>query len=265
MTLPPDRPAIMGILNVTPDSFSDGGEFFDSGTAIEAGLRMIDEGADLIDVGGESTRPGATPVPLEEELARILPVVQALATKIPVSIDTMKPEVARAALDAGAFLVNDVSGLRDPAMVSLVEERKSGVCIMHMQGDPRTMQHEPTYGDVVAEVGEYLVSRAQSVRAGEIWIDPGLGFGKTFEHNMALLRGLDEFVGTGLPVLLGVSRKSFIGRMMGGVEVGDRLEGTLAVQAYAQMKGVRVLRVHDVRASRRAVEALCVLAPFLGH
>lgn len=259
MILPPDRPAIMGILNVTPDSFSDGGRFADPHSAIEHGRRMIDEGADLLDVGGESTRPGADPVSEEEELRRVIPVVSELAKLIPISIDTMKPAVARAALDAGAFLVNDVSGLRSQEMIAVVEEAQSGVCIMHMQGDPRTMQKEPFYDDVVREVLAYLLERAGSVTSPQIWIDPGVGFGKSLDHNLAILRNLDRFAATPYPVLLGVSRKSFIGKLTGGAPVDDRLEGTLAMQAWAQIKGVRVLRVHDLRASRRAVDVLSAL------
>ncbi len=249
----------MGILNVTPDSFSDGGRYSDPLLAIEHGRQMIDEGADLLDVGGESTRPGADPVSEEEELGRVIPVVAELAKLIPISIDTMKPSVARAAIDAGAFLVNDVSGLRSPEMVSVVEETQCGVCIMHMQGDPRTMQKEPFYEDVVEEVLAYLVERATSVRSPQIWIDPGVGFGKSLDHNLSILRNLDRFAATTYPVLLGVSRKSFIGKLTGGAAVEDRLEGTLAMQAWAQIKGVRVLRVHDVRASRRAVDVLGAL------
>lgn len=249
----------MGILNVTPDSFSDGGRFADPHSAIEHGRRMIDEGADLLDVGGESTRPGADPVSEEEELRRVIPVVSELAKLIPISIDTMKPAVARAALDAGAFLVNDVSGLRSQEMIAVVEEAQSGVCIMHMQGDPRTMQKEPFYDDVVREVLAYLLERAGSVTSPQIWIDPGVGFGKSLDHNLAILRNLDRFAATPYPVLLGVSRKSFIGKLTGGAPVDDRLEGTLAMQAWAQIKGVRVLRVHDLRASRRAVDVLSAL------
>lgn len=260
MTLPPDRPAVMGILNVTPDSFSDGGRFFEPSAAIDHGLRMIDEGADLLDVGGESTRPGADPVDEAEELRRVVPAIAHLAKLIPISVDTMKPAVAAAALDAGAFLVNDVSGLRDPAMVTLVQNTGCSVCIMHMQGNPQTMQHNPQYDDVVREVRDYLVGRAREVGAKETWIDPGIGFGKEYEHNIALLRGLSALVEAPYPVMLGVSRKSFIGKMMGGAEVNDRLEGTLAAQAWAQLAGVRVLRAHDVKATRRAVETVSILS-----
>lgn len=262
--LPADRPAVMGILNVTPDSFSDGGAFLDSSAALDRALRMVDEGADLVDVGGESTRPGAFAVPAEEEWSRVGVVVERLARRgVPVSIDTRKPEVARRALAGGALVVNDVSGLRDPAMMDLVCSRPCSVCIMHMQGEPATMQIEPAYRDVVQEVREFLLRQAEeAVRRGkaaqDVWIDPGIGFGKTTEHNRALLRSLDRLVGTGYPVLLGVSRKSFVGRVLGSetapLPVEDRLEGTLTVQVWAQLQGVRVLRVHDVLAARRCVE-----------
>ncbi|MFN3684652.1 MAG: dihydropteroate synthase [Fimbriimonadaceae bacterium] len=262
--LPADRPAVMGILNVTPDSFSDGGAFLDSSAALDHALRMVDEGADLVDVGGESTRPGAAEVPADEEWSRVGNILESLVRRgVPVSVDTRKAEVARRALDCGACVVNDVSGLRDPAMMDLVCSRPCAVCIMHMQGEPATMQIQPHYRDVVEEVLEFLLRQAsEAVRRGkpssDVWIDPGIGFGKTTEHNRALIRSLDRLVRTGYPVLLGVSRKSFIGRVLGGeatpLPVEDRLEGTLAVHVWAQLQGVRVLRVHDVLATRRCVE-----------
>jgi len=264
LRLPADRPAVMGILNVTPDSFSDGGAFLNPSAALDRALRMVDEGADLVDVGGESTRPGASEVPVDEEWSRVGSVVERLAGRgVPVSIDTRKAEVARRALEGGASVVNDVSGLRDPAMMDLVCSRPCAVCIMHMRGEPATMQIQPSYRDVVEEIREFLLRQAgEAVRRGkaaqDVWIDPGIGFGKTTEHNRALLRSLDRLVGTGHPVLLGVSRKSFIGRVLGSEEaplpVGDRLEGTLAMQIWAQLQGVRVLRVHDVMAARRCVD-----------
>ncbi|MBC8065948.1 MAG: dihydropteroate synthase, partial [Chlorobia bacterium] len=221
----------------------------------------IEDGADLIDIGGESTRPGAESVTVEEEIRRTIPVVAALAKQgIAVSIDTMKPEVARTALDAGAFLVNDVSGFRNPAMRELVQDRKPTVCIMHMQGEPRTMQANPTYRDVVQEVCDYLVvvARVLDLPQNQMWIDPGIGFGKSIEHNLSLLRNLEAFVETGYPVLVGVSRKSFIGRLLSKTDqplpVADRLEGTLAAQVVAQMKGAKIIRAHDVLASRRAID-----------
>lgn len=262
ISLPNNKPALMGILNVTPDSFSDGGLHFDHSIAIGKGLQMMEEGADLVDVGGESTRPGAEPVGVEEELRRTVSVVEGLARQgVPVSIDTMKPEVARAALDVGAFLVNDVSGLRDPAMRELVQTRRPTVCVMHMQGEPRTMQANPVYQDVVREVRDYLVDVAGSLDLPkeQMWIDPGIGFGKTVEHNLTLIRGLESLVETGYPVLIGVSRKGFIGKVLRDVPVADRLEGTLAIQAIAQMKGVRVIRTHDVKAASRAIQMVAAI------
>lgn len=263
---PAGRPAIMGVLNVTPDSFSDGGLYPDAGLAVEAGLRMFEEGADIIDVGGESTRPGAEPVSSDEEISRVAPVIDGLVAEgLRVSIDTHKPEVAKVALDLGAAMVNDISGLRDPDMVDLCAKAGCGVCVMHMLGTPKTMQAHPVYGDVLRDVKEYLLHAcALAEKAGvdraDIWIDPGIGFGKTLSHNLELLRRLDELVALGYPVLVGVSRKSFIGRVLGAVEIGgdsllpvdQRLEGTLAAQVVAQVKGARALRVHDVSEARRA-------------
>lgn len=256
----------MGVLNVTPDSFSDGGLYLDAGAAIAAGIQMVEEGADIVDVGGESTRPGAEPVSLEEEIARIAPVVEGLVAKgLRVSIDTQKPEVAKAALVLGAAMVNDVSGLRDPDMVDVCAKAGCGICVMHMLGTPKTMQAHPVYGDVVRDVKEYLLHAcALAERAGvhraDLWIDPGIGFGKSLGHNLEILRRLDEIVALGYPVLVGVSRKSFIGRILGSDELGgdaqvppqERLEGTLAAQVAAQLKGARAIRVHDVRQARRA-------------
>lgn len=249
----------MGILNVTPDSFYDGGRWSSLGDAIDHGLRMRDEGADWIDVGGESTRPGARPVSEAEELERVIPVVQALAQAgCQVSIDTTKVRVAEAALDAGAAWINDVHGLRDEAMVELVVERQVRVCIMHMQGTPQTMQEAPHYDQLIPEVWGELVERANSL-AGRgvpkkwIFLDPGIGFGKRLEHNLSLLKNL-PFI-SDYPILLGVSRKSFIGQVLGRegamLPVEERLEGTLAVQVYAQLSGVACLRVHDVAAAHR--------------
>ncbi len=259
-TPPPNQPALMGVLNVTPDSFSDGGSYSDATAAIDAALRMVDDGADIIDVGGESTRPGARPVDGAEELRRTIPIVEALARRgIAVSIDTMKPEVASVALQAGAVFVNDVGGLRAEGMLEVVVAAQCSVCIMHMRGEPNTMQENPEYGDVVRDVRSFLLQRAvraeeAGVKAERIWIDPGIGFGKTIEHNLALLRSLEVLSATGFPVLVGVSRKSFIGRVLGGLEVHDRLEGTLAAQVVAQMKGARMLRAHDIKPARRAIE-----------
>lgn len=257
---PPNRPALMGVLNVTPDSFSDGGSYPTVDAAIEAALCMVDDGADLIDVGGESTRPGALPVSVEEELRRTIPIVGALARRdVSVSIDTMKPEVASAALEAGAVFVNDVGGLRAEGMLEVVVAAQCSVCIMHMKGEPSAMQENPEYSDVVREVRSFLLQRAvraeeAGVKAERIWIDPGIGFGKSLKHNLALLSHLDVLSATGFPVLVGVSRKSFVGRVLGGLEVHDRLEGTLAAQVVAQVKGARMLRAHDIKPARRAIE-----------
>lgn len=267
--LPSGRPAIMGILNVTDDSFSDGGRFRDAAEAVDAGLRMVAEGADLIDVGGESTRPGADPVPVEEELRRVLPVVEGLAARgVVVSIDTMKPEVASRALDAGAAVVNDVNGLRAAGMLEVVAASQCSVCIMHMLGEPKTMQQAPAYVDVVREVRAFLLLQAARLEeaglpASNIWIDPGIGFGKTVEHNLELVRSIDKFVATGYPVLLGVSRKSFIGRVLGGdapLPVEEREEGTLALHCWAALHGVRVLRTHDVQSTARVLTMLSAIA-----
>lgn len=261
--LPPDRPALMGILNVTPDSFSDGGLHFEPSAAIDAARRMVEEGADLIDVGGESTRPGSEGISLEEELRRVVPVVRAIAADgVTVSIDTMKPQTARAALDAGATIVNDVTALSNPEMIDVVADAGCIVCLMHMKGEPRTMQVSPVYDDVIREVRDYLLDRAElavacDIPSDRIWIDPGIGFGKNLEHNLSLLRHLESFVETGYPVLVGVSRKSFIGRIlrpMDPLPVEDRLEGTLAAQVVAQMKGAKIIRAHDVKQARRAID-----------
>ena len=254
------RTAVMGIVNVTPDSFSDGGRYFDAARAVAHGEQMAHEGADVIDVGGESTRPGARPVPAEEEIERVIPVIRGLRRKIsiPISIDTMKSRVARAALDEGADLVNDISALSfDPAMASLVAAEKAPVVLMHMQGTPRTMQQSPTYGDVVEEVKAFLQQRIQfSIDAGveseRIIIDPGIGFGKNLEHNLALLRGLSALTALGRPVLAGISRKTFIGKLLdAGPE--ERLEGSLAAAVAAALAGANIIRVHDVKEAVRAV------------
>lgn len=269
--LPAHRPALMGVLNVTPDSFSDGGRYLDRERAVERALEMVDQGADLVDVGGESTRPGAEPVDADEELRRVLPVVEALAARgVAVSIDTSKPEVARETLAAGAAVLNDVTGLRDPAMREAAVEAGCTVCAMHMRGDPRTMQSQAVYADVVVEVrDELLASVARCERDGiareRIWIDPGIGFSKNVAQNLELLHRLPEVVATGYPVLVGASRKSFLGKVLGSeshpAPVAERVEGTLAAHVVAQMHGARVLRVHDVLEGRRALE---VTAAILG-
>ena len=249
------RPLVMGVLNVTPDSFSDGGRWLDPEAAISHGLRLVAEGADVVDIGGESTRPGAAEVPIEEELRRVLPVVDALAGHVRVSIDTKKREVAEAALDAGATILNDVSaGLYEVAAV-----HDAGWVAMHMRGTPLTMQEQAQYDDVVGEVREFLLHRVRlALAAGvkEVWIDPGLGFAKTADHNLALLARLDELVASGHPVLVGASRKSFIGKLTGGAPVDDRLEGSLALAVWAMEKGAAMVRVHDVRATVQAARLI---------
>lgn len=263
--LPARRPAVMGILNVTPDSFSDGGLYLSSDAAIERGMQMVTEGADLVDVGGESTRPGALAVGESEELSRVMPVIGALVARgVAVSIDTSKSIVAKQALDAGACVVNDVTAGSDPKMAQVCAEADATVCLMHMQGEPRTMQIAPHYEEVVTEVRDYLVNRAQTFRStfgvNDIWIDPGIGFGKTVEHNLALLSNLEVFVVTELPVLIGVSRKSFLGKILGGeyapIPPEERIEAGIAAQVVAQMAGVKIIRTHDVVQTRRAVEVV---------
>jgi dihydropteroate synthase len=258
---------LMGIINVTPDSFSDGGVNFDAEAAIATGLRMLDDGADILDVGGESTRPGAEPISAEEEMRRVLPVVDALAKHGAVSIDTMKSEVAQAAIEHGATIVNDVTALADPAMPDVVARARCTVCLMHMQGNPRTMQANPVYENVVHDVRDFLLERAAFAQAcgishDKIWIDPGIGFGKTLTQNLLLLGHIDEFARTGYPVLIGVSRKSFLGRISDAeklLPVEDRLEGTLAAQVIAQMKGATIIRAHDVKEARRAMDVAAAI------
>jgi len=244
---------VMGVLNVTPDSFSDGGQFFDVGRAVEHGLQMAVDGAAIIDVGGESTRPGAAPVSPEQQIERVVPVIKQLAEKVdvPISVDTYNFEVAKAALNAGAAMINDITALSDSSLAGLAAKQQVPVVLMHMQGTPRTMQVEPKYDDVVSEVRRFLLSRAK--RAGEagiaqdrIFIDPGIGFGKTLEHNLLLLRNIDSFVATGYRVLVGTSRKSFIGQITGKEKPADRIFGTAASVALCAVAGVSIVRVHDV-------------------
>lgn len=246
------KPLVMGVLNVTPDSFSDGGRWLDAGAAIAHGLQMAREGADIVDVGGESTRPGAEPVGAGEELRRVLPVVEALAPHVRVSIDTRKAEVAEAALAAGATLLNDVSA----SLAGVAKAAGAGWVAMHMRGEPRTMQQEPTYDDVVAEVTAFLVERAETAGVDEVWIDPGIGFGKTMEHNLALLAHLDALVATGYPVVVGTSRKSFLGRLTGGADADDRVEASVATAAWALAQGAAMVRVHDVAPTVAAARML---------
>jgi dihydropteroate synthase len=259
---------LMGIVNVTPDSFSDGGAFLDPERAIAHGRGLAEEGADILDVGGESTRPGAAAVDAEEELRRIEPVVQALSSAgFPVSIDTSKAAVAEAALSAGAAMVNDVTALRaEPDLAALCAERRCEVVLMHMLGDPRTMQEDPTYDDVVDEIKAFLAERiefavSQGIEEDRIWIDPGIGFGKTVEHNLELHRRLGELRELGRPIVFGSSRKSFIGKLAGG-EVDERLGGTIASNVIAAANGAAMLRVHDVAPLRQALQiAEAILDP----
>ena len=246
---------VMGILNVTPDSFSDGGRFMDKDRAVEQGLRMAAEGAAILDVGAESTRPGSRPVPVDEQIRRAVPVIEALAGRatVPISIDTHDVDVAKAALDAGASMVNDIMALADDRMAALVAERQVSIVLMHMQGTPATMQADPSYDDVVGEVLTFLLERAAKAQAAgisreRIFIDPGIGFGKTLEHNLALLRYLDRLVATGYRVLVGPSRKRFIGQITGRENPQDRVFGTAAVVALCVKAGVSIVRVHDVAA-----------------
>ncbi|HUW17866.1 MAG TPA: dihydropteroate synthase [Sedimentisphaerales bacterium] len=244
---------VMGILNVTPDSFSDGGQFFDTDQAIGQGIRMASEGAAIIDVGPESTRPGAESVSTDDQLRRAIPVIETLAKKIsvPISIDTYNFQVAKVALKAGAAMMNDITALADDRMAQLAAEQQVPVVLMHMQGTPATMQIEPRYDDVVGEVLEFLLRRARraerfGIPKERIFIDPGVGFGKTLEHNLELLRNIDMFVETGYRVLVGTSRKSFIGRITGKENPADRIFGTAATVALCVAAGVSIVRVHDV-------------------
>jgi dihydropteroate synthase len=256
----------MGVVNVTPDSFSDGGLYLDPEAAIAHGLELARDGAEILDVGGESTRPGAEEVGVEEELARVAPVVAGLAGTATVSIDTSKVAVAEAALDAGASIVNDVTALAgDPGLGALCAEREAVLVLMHMQGTPRTMQANPTYDDVVDDVKAFLSERIEAaIAAGvdeeQIWLDPGIGFGKTLEHNLELLRRLSELRELGRPLVIGASRKSFIGKVDGS-DAGDRLGGTIASSVLAAAEGADVLRVHDVA---EAFQALRVAEAILG-
>lgn len=249
------RPLVMGVLNVTPDSFSDGGRFLDPEAAVAHGLRMVAEGADIVDVGGESSRPGAAEVPAEMELERVVPVVAALASHTRVSVDTRKRAVAEAAVGAGATMINDISaGLWEVAA-------SAGVAwvAMHMRGTPATMQQETRYGDVTGEVAAFLRQRAETARdagVAEVWIDPGIGFAKAGGHNLTLLAHLRTFVALGFPVLVGTSRKSFLGALLGGAPPEDRLEGSLATAVWAMAQGAAMVRVHDVAPTVQAARLI---------
>lgn len=258
-----DRPVVMGILNVTPDSFADGGHFLDPGAAIARARTMIGEGAAIIDIGGESTRPGAVPVTAEDEMRRVVPVIEALAGTVEavISVDTTKPEVMAAAIAAGADMINDVNALRAPGALDVVAAADVAVCLMHMQGEPRTMQQDPCYADVVAEVSAFLAERARhcvdaGISRSRIVVDPGFGFGKTLAHNLQMMRHLDRFSSLGLALLVGLSRKSMIGAVLDR-PVRDRLAGSLALAVLAVARGARILRVHDVGPT---VDALRMIA-----
>ncbi len=253
----------MGVVNVTPDSFSDGGLYLDSEKAIEHGLELAQQGADILDVGGESTRPGAAPVPAARERERVVPVLEGLAsanTEAQLSIDTSKASVALAAIEAGATLVNDVTALRgDPGMAEVVAERGADCCLMHMLGEPRTMQQDPRYDDVVVEVRAFLEQRlefaiANGIAEERILLDPGIGFGKTLLHNLELIRRLDEIASIGRPVVIGTSRKSFLGMLTGTTDPYDRLPGTIVTNVVAYRNGARIFRVHDVAPVRDALK-----------
>jgi len=258
---------VMGVLNVTPDSFSDGGEFLDANKAIEHGLQMAADGAAIIDVGGESTRPGSAPISSDGQMRRVVPVVRRLCgqTNVPISIDTCRFDVAQAALEAGAGMINDITALGDERMVELAAERRVPVVLMHIQGTPATMQTEPKYEDVVGEVLAFLLRRASraeqiGIPKERIFIDPGIGFGKTVEHNLLLLRNIDKFAAVGYRVLVGTSRKSFIGKLTGKDRPADRIFGTAATVALCAAAGVSIVRVHDVAQMAEVVKvanAIC--------
>jgi len=255
----------MGVINVTPDSFSDGGRFVNSEAAVAHALRMVEEGAGVIDVGGESTRPGAQGVSADEEIRRVLPVIEALAarTKVPLSIDTSKPAVMTAAVRAGASMINDVRALREPGAIEAAARTGAAICLMHMQGEPRTMQADPRYGDVVAEVRDFLRERTAAcltsgIAKDRLMVDPGIGFGKRLEHNLALLAGLPALTSLGWPVLVGVSRKSMFGTLLGRA-VDERVAGGVAVATAAVLAGASILRTHDVAATVDAVKVAVAL------
>ena len=268
----PLRPLLMGIVNVTPVSFSDGGRFVDTSAAVDHALQLAADGADILDIGGESTRPYSEPVAVDEELRRVIPVIEHLAGNVaaPISIDTSKAAVARAALDAGAEIVNDVAGLEgDPKMLGVALEKSAAVCVMHMQGTPQTMQDNPTYADVVAEVREYLRLRRDAlISAGitpdRICLDPGIGFGKTHEHNITLMSSCHEFHSIGCPLLVGHSRKGFLGKLIGDKEA-DRTHATVGAAISLAVQGVQLVRVHDVRPVREALAAFEATGGFAGR
>ena len=253
------KTCLMGILNVTPDSFSDGGQYFDRTLAIKRAHEMVEEGADIIDIGGESTRPGSEPVPLEEEIARTIPVIEEISKKIkvPISIDTYKAEVAKRALDAGASIVNDISGLRfDSEMPKVVSQYKVPVVIMHIKGTPKNMQANPIYEALIPEIMDYLresirLAMKSGIAEDKIIIDPGIGFGKTYDHNLEIIKNLHEFTLLEKPLLVGVSRKAFIGKILGDAPASERLEGTAAAVAISILNGANIIRVHDVKEMKK--------------
>ncbi len=254
-------PFVMGVLNVTPDSFSDGGDFVDQAAAVDRALEMLRSGADVIDIGGESTRPGADPVPEDEELRRVIPVIKALrdVSAARISIDTFKPGVARAAIEAGADIWNDVRALQEPGALDTAAELGVPVILMHMSGKPKTMQDQPAYEDVVGQVCDFLTERADlamaaGVKADSIWLDPGIGFGKTLDHNLALMHDLDQVIALGYPVLFGASRKRFIAALDDGADELERLGGSLAAAMRAAAAGAAMVRVHDVRMTVQALK-----------
>lgn len=255
-------PRVMGIVNVTPDSFSDGGKFNTTDKAVAHALELVEQGADILDIGGESTRPGATPVPLDEELSRVIPVIKALIKAgVPLSIDTYKPEVMRAAIDAGVDIVNDVCALQEANALEIVAASQVGVCLMHMQGRPQTMQADPQYQDVVAEVTSFLAARLKAAEQagivrGRIVLDPGFGFGKRTEHNLTLLNHLSSLQSLGLPLLVGLSRKSVLGQVV-GLSVDERMHASIAASVVSVMKGANIVRVHDVKPT---VDALKIVS-----
>ncbi|HZF17093.1 MAG TPA: dihydropteroate synthase [Steroidobacteraceae bacterium] len=259
------QPCVMGVLNITPDSFSDGGRFLDPAIAVDNAVRMVEEGAVIIDVGGESTRPGAAPVAIDEELRRVIPVIERLSPKLGVviSIDTRRPKVMRAALSAGAELVNDINALQDMDAMHAVANTDAGVCLMHMQGDPLSMQQAPEYGNVVTEVRDFLTERVAACEAAgiareRIAVDPGIGFGKTPEHNLRLIANLHDYIWLGRPVVIGVSRKSTVGRITGR-PVDGRLAGSVALATLAAWNGAAIIRAHDVAATVDAMKTVAAL------
>ena len=256
------RPLVMGILNITPDSFSDGGKYLDFSDALKRAHTMIEEGVDIIDIGGESTRPGSEPVSIDEELKRITPIIEALKrdSDVAISVDTYKPEVMKEVIDMDVAMINDVYALTQPGAIDVIKQSKVGICLMHMQGTPKTMQINPTYDNVVSEVQSFLKARAdllisEGVDPSRIILDPGFGFGKTFEHNIELLQGLESFQSLKFPLLVGLSRKSFIRKILNG-EHDDHLSGSIAAAIFSVLKGAKILRVHDVKETYSALKII---------